>query len=221
MPSTSPTTFFGWVVFLLEQYGPLFLRGAGMTMLIAISGTILGFLIGLLVGIARTIELGPRAPIWKRALVRLLNAVLGIYIEVFRGTPMIVQAMVIYYGIPYMGGPQLGQLQAAILIVSINTGAYMAEIVRGGIISIDRGQTEAARSIGMTHWQTMVDVYKRQHGADEGDRGVRAQSGPVGRPVGADCARLRIERAQGRRRADRGGVVSAFDFAQKLDCANI
>ena len=71
---------------------------------------------------------------------------------------MIVQAMVIYYGIPYMGGPQLGQLQAAILIVSINTGAYMAEIVRGGIISIDRGQTEAARSIGMTHWQTMVTV---------------------------------------------------------------
>ena len=71
---------------------------------------------------------------------------------------MIVQAVVIFYGIPYMGGPQLGQLQAAILIVSINTGAYMAEIVRGGIISIDRGQTEAARSIGMTHWQTMVSV---------------------------------------------------------------
>ena len=158
MPSTSPTTFFGWVVFLLEQYGPLFLRGAGMTMLIAISGTILGFLIGLLVGIARTIELGPRAPKWKRALVRLLNAVLGIYIEVFRGTPMIVQAMVIYYGIPYMGGPQLGQLQAAILIVSINTCAYLAEIVRGGIISIDRGQFEGAMSIGMTHAQTMFKV---------------------------------------------------------------
>ena len=158
MPSTSPTTFFGWVVFLLEQYGPLFLRGAGMTMLIAISGTILGFLIGLLVGIARTIELGPRAPKWKRALARLLNAVLGIYIEVFRGTPMMVQAMVIFYGIPYMGGPQLGQLQAAILIVSINTGAYMAEIVRGGIISIDRGQFEGAMSIGMTHAQTMFKV---------------------------------------------------------------
>ena len=146
-----PTTFFGWVGFLLEQYGPLFLRGAGMTMLIAISGTILGFLIGLLVGIARTIELGPRAPKWKRALARLLNAVLGIYIEVFRGTPMI------YYGL-FSVGVQLPLTQAAILIVSINTGAYMAEIVRGGIISIDRGQTEAARSIGMTHWQTMVTV---------------------------------------------------------------
>ena len=153
-----PTTFFGWVGYLLREYGSLFLRGMGMTMLIAITGTLLGFALGLLVGIARTIELGPRAPKWKRGLVRALNAILGIYIEVFRGTPMIVQAMVIYYGIPYVGGPQLGQTEAAILIVSINTGAYMAEIVRGGIISIDRGQTEAAHSIGMTHWQTMVTV---------------------------------------------------------------
>lgn len=157
MPSTSPTTFFGWVVFLLEQYGPLFLRGAGMTMLIAISGTILGFLIGLLVGIARTIELGPRAPIWKRALVRLLNAVLGIYIEVFRGTPMIVQAMVIFYGAA-MGGVYLPTLLAGYLIVSVNTGAYMAEIVRGGILSIDKGQFEAAHSIGMSHTQTMRSI---------------------------------------------------------------
>ena len=152
-----PTTFFGWVGFLLEQYGPLFLRGAGMTMLIAISGTILGFLIGLLVGIARTIELGPRAPKWKRALSRLLNAVLGIYIEVFRGTPMIVQAMVIYYGSMQMG-LRMPVLVAAVLIVSVNTGAYMAEIVRGGIISVPKGQKEAACAIGMTHWQSMVHV---------------------------------------------------------------
>ena len=152
-----PTTFFGWVGYLLQEYGPLFLRGAGMTMLIAISGTILGFLIGLLVGIARTIELGPRAPKWKRALVRLLNAVLGIYIEVFRGTPMIVQAMVIFYGAA-MGGVYLPTLLAGYLIVSVNTGAYMAEIVRGGILSIDKGQFEAAHSIGMSHTQTMRSI---------------------------------------------------------------
>ena len=152
-----PTTFFGWVGFLLEQYGPLFLRGAGMTMLIAITGTILGFLIGLLVGIARTIELGPRAPKWKRALARLLNAVLGIYIEVFRGTPMIVQAMVIFYGAA-MGGVYLPTLLAGYLIVSVNTGAYMAEIVRGGILSVDKGQFEAAHSIGMSHTKTMRSI---------------------------------------------------------------
>lgn len=151
-----PTTFFGWVGYLLEEYGPLFLRGAGMTMLIAISGTILGFLIGLLVGIARTIELGPRAPMWKRALVRLLNAVLGIYIEVFRGTPMMVQAMFLYYGLqPIIGwdGPTAG-----LFVISINTGAYMAEIIRSGLQSVDSGQSEAAKSLGMSTLQTMVHI---------------------------------------------------------------
>lgn len=153
-----PTTFFGWVAFLADKYGGLFLRGAGTTLAVAISGTILGFLLGLLVAIARTIPLGPREKWWKRVPVRVLNGALGVYIEVFRGTPMIVQAMVIYYGALQYLRIDMPTMVAAIFIVSINTGAYMAEIVRGGIISIDRGQTEAARSIGMTHWQTMTSV---------------------------------------------------------------
>ena len=153
-----PSTFFGWVGFLAKQYGPLFLRGTGTTLLIAVTGTILGFLLGLLVAIARTIHLGPKASAWKRVPVKILHAVLGVYIEVFRGTPMIVQAMVIYYGALQYLGLDMPRLVAAIFIVSINTGAYMAEIIRGGIISIDKGQTEAAHSIGLTHWQTMVSV---------------------------------------------------------------
>ena len=153
-----PSTFFGWVGFLAKQYGPLFLRGTANTLLIAVTGTILGFLIGLLVAIARTIQLGPKASAWKRVPVKILHAVLGVYIEVVRGTPMIVQAMVIYYGALQYLGLDMPRLVAAIFIVSINTGAYMAEIIRGGIISIDKGQTEAAHSIGLTHWQTMVSV---------------------------------------------------------------
>ena len=153
-----PSTFFGWVGFLAKQYGPLFLRGTANTLLIAVTGTILGFLLGLLVAIARTIYLGPKASAWKRVPVKILHAVLGVYIEVFRGTPMIVQAMVIYYGALQYLGLDMPRLVAAIFIVSINTGAYMAEIIRGGIISIDKGQTEAAHSIGLTHWQTMVSV---------------------------------------------------------------
>lgn len=153
-----PTTFFGWVGFLVQQYGSLFLRGTGVTLLIAISGTVLGFLLGLLVAILRTIELGPRAPVWKRVPVKILHGILAIYIEVFRGTPMIVQAMVIFYGAQQYLGLSMPRLVAAIFIVSINTGAYMAEIIRGGIISIDKGQSEAAHSIGLTHWQTMVSV---------------------------------------------------------------
>ena len=153
-----PTTFFGWVGFLVQQYGSLFLRGTGVTLLIAISGTVLGCLLGLLVAILRTIELGPRAPMWKRVPVKILHGIRAVYIEVFRGTPMIVQAMVIFYGAQQYLGLSMPRLVAAIFIVSINTGAYMAEIIRGGIISIDKGQSEAAHSIGLTHWQTMVSV---------------------------------------------------------------
>ena len=85
---------------------------------------------------------------------------LNLYIEVFRGTPMIVQAMVIYYGAMQAGLIARGTPipVVAIFIVSINTGAYMAEIIRGGIISVDKGQKEAAQAIGMTHWQSMVSV---------------------------------------------------------------
>ncbi|GHU71571.1 amino acid ABC transporter substrate-binding protein [Clostridia bacterium] len=153
-----PASFFGWVAFLLEKYGPLFLRGTWVTLLVAISGTVLGFGLGLLVAIARTITLPPRAGLLPRVGVKALRAVLAVYIEVFRGTPMIVQAMVIYYGASQYLGLNMNELAAAVLIVSINTGAYMAEIVRGGILSVDAGQSEAARSIGMSHWQTMVSV---------------------------------------------------------------
>lgn len=153
-----PSTFFGWVGYLIKEYGGLFLRGTGNTLLIAILGTVLGFLLGLLVAIARTVEIGPNTPAWKRIPLKLLQLVLGVYIEVFRGTPMIVQSMVIYYGALQSFGIDMPRMVAAIFIVSINTGAYMAEIIRGGIISIDKGQTEAATSIGMTHWQTMVYV---------------------------------------------------------------
>lgn len=155
--SELPSTFFGWVGFLLEKYGSLFLNGVGVTLTVALTGTILGFVLGLLVAILRTIPLPARAPWYKKLPLKVLHVLLSVYIEVFRGTPMIVQAMVIYYGGMQMG-MRLPVLTAAILIVSINTGAYMAEIIRGGIISVDKGQKEAAHAIGMTHWQSMVHV---------------------------------------------------------------
>ena len=160
---TANTSFFGWVAFLLQKYGALFLRGTGMTLLIAITGTVLGFLIGLLVAIVRSFT--PMAARRKRSafssvrgvLLRAVQLLLGAYIQVFRGTPMIVQAVVIYYGAQY-AGIYMDTTFAAIFIISINTGAYMAEIIRGGIVSVDKGQFEAAHAIGMTHWQTMTTV---------------------------------------------------------------
>ena len=152
-----PTDFFGWVLFILEKYGALFLSGVDFTLVIAITGTVIGFGIGLLVAIMRTIPVSPKDSPLKRGALKALSFLLGVYIEVFRGTPMIVQAMVIYYGAMQLG-MRMPVLVAAIFIVSINTGAYMAEIIRGGIISVDKGQKEAANAIGMTHWQSMIYV---------------------------------------------------------------
>ena len=162
MPTAS-TSFFGWVAFLLQKYGMLFLRGTGMTLLVALTGTAFGFIIGLLVAIVRATSpmptLGRRsaAAAVRGTLLKAVQLLLAAYIQVFRGTPMIVQAVVIYYGAQY-AGVFMDTTFAAIFIISINTGAYMAEIIRGGIFSVDKGQFEAAHAIGMTHWQTMTTV---------------------------------------------------------------
>jgi len=138
----------------------MFLRGAGMTLYISVIGTIFGFIIGLIVGIIRTIPIPERG--FKKGFLKVINWLLSAYIEFFRGTPMMVQAMVIYYGSAEALGINMDKYAAAILIVSINTGAYMAEIVRGGIISIDKGQFEAAHAMGMNHFQTMIYVVMPQ-----------------------------------------------------------
>ena len=145
------------VLGIISQYYSYLLSGIGYTMLIALIGTAAGFLIGLLTGVIRTAPKSKNAVL--RALHKIVNAIIAVYIEVFRGTPMMVQAMVIYWGYAFAtGGDTLPLIPSGILIVSINTGAYMAEIVRGGIISVDRGQLEGAYSVGMTHGQAMVKV---------------------------------------------------------------
>lgn len=151
-------TFWQWVAYLFGKYWTMFLNGTEITMLIAISGTIFGFLIGLIIGIIRTVPAKPNENIFQIILRKLINFLLVAYIEIFRGTPMMVQAMVIFYGLALVTGIHLPVLAAGIFIVSINTGAYLSEIVRGGIISIDKGQFEAAHSLGMTHTQTMVNI---------------------------------------------------------------
>ena len=152
-----PDNFWGWVVYLLQQYGPSFLRGAGTTMLIAVISTAVGCLIGCGVGIVQTTPADKAHPV-KYILMKLVRFLLDAYVEIFRGTPMMVQAMFIYYGLAQLFNIHLGTMEAALFIVSINTGAYMAETVRGGILSIDPGQTEGAKAIGMTHVQTMNAV---------------------------------------------------------------
>lgn len=145
-----------WIIRILENNWPMFLRGAGVTLWISVVGTILGTIIGLIVGVIRTIPVPEKGA--KKSVLRVVNWLLSAYIEFFRGTPMIVQAMVIYYGSALAFEIDIDRIAAALFIVSINTGAYMSEIVRGGIISVDKGQFEAAQAIGMNHFQTMTNV---------------------------------------------------------------
>lgn len=149
--------FFENVINIITKYHSLLLDGLGYTMLIALTGTIFGLIIGLLTGIVKTIPMSKSHIV--RFLQKLVNFLIACYVEIFRGTPMMVQSMVIFWGYAFMNdGNTLPLIPAGIFIVSINTGAYMTEIVRGGIISVDKGQFEGAYSVGMTHWQAMTNV---------------------------------------------------------------
>ena len=150
--------FWERVLFLLQEYGPSFLRGAGVTMVIALVSTFVGCIIGFAVGVVQTIPTDRKKRPVHWTLMGIVRFLLNAYVEIFRGTPMMVQAMFIFYGMAALFSINLGMWEAAFLIVSINTGAYMAETVRGGILSIDPGQTEGAKAIGMNHVQTMTSV---------------------------------------------------------------
>ena len=146
---------------LWDKYHVMYINGIKNTLILALVATFIGCVIGLVCGILNTIPYSKNDNIVKRFFLRLIRIVVRVYVEVFRGTPMVLQAVFIYYGLPYFTNNMMRWSDvwtAAIVIVSVNTGAYMAESVRGGIISIDPGQTEGAKAIGMTHVQTMTNV---------------------------------------------------------------
>lgn len=151
------STFFSRIGNIIKTYYLSILKGVGYTILVAIVGTIVGLFIGLLIGMYRTLDTPKNKAL--AVLKKIGDFILSAYIEIFRGTPMMVQAMVIFWGFALINnGSTMNVTLAGLIIVSINTGAYMAEIVRGGIISIDKGQFEGAQAIGMTHSQTMWNI---------------------------------------------------------------
>ena len=134
----------------------LFWYGIKITLLLALLGTLLGLVIGLVFGGIRAIEIEPRDSRGVKFVKKLLHTIIGIYVWFFRGTPMMVQAMFLYYALrPILGWDAM---TAGVVIISVNTGAYMSEIIRSGIQSVDRGQVEASRSIGMSSAQTMFYI---------------------------------------------------------------
>lgn len=149
------------MVLLWQNYSSGYLSGIRSTLILAVVATVIGCIIGLICGVLNTIPYTKNDPLPKRFVLKLIRVLVRVYVEVFRGTPMVLQAVFIYYGLPYFTSNTVqwpSVWAAAILVVSVNTGAYMAESVRGGIISIDPGQTEGAKAIGMTHVQTMLSV---------------------------------------------------------------
>ena len=149
-------SFFDWIAKIFSEYWRSFLRGTGNTLLMAIIGTVAGFLIGLIIAIIRTVPVKDGDSGVKKAVLKIVNTILSVYVEVIRGTPMMVQALIIHYSLFVPLG--MKPMASAIIIISVNTGAYMAEIVRGGIISVDKGQFEGAHAIGMSHFKTMFYV---------------------------------------------------------------
>ena len=143
--SKIPTDLWGASAYIFSKYAPLFYFGAKNTLIIALSGTIIGLIIGLGIGILRALPVYDYDSRLKHIVVKLIRFITSIYVEVFRGTPMMVQAVFIYNVFLFLFKD--AKLLAGIVIVSINTGAYMAEIIRAGIQSLDKGQNEAARSI--------------------------------------------------------------------------
>jgi len=146
---------------LWGNYSGVYLSGIQNTLILALTATAIGCVIGFICGVLNTIPYTKQDSFLKRFVLKAIRVIVRVYVEVFRGTPMVLQAVFLYYGLPYFTNNSVRFTDiwmAAIVVVSINTGAYMAESVRGGIISIDPGQTEGAKAIGMNHFQTMTSV---------------------------------------------------------------
>ena len=135
---------FNWagVIDFLPQLG----EGLLYTLLVSVVGLVIGFALGALFGLLRL------------SRFKVVNAIATIYIEVVRGTPLLVQAIWIFYALPLIIQYTLPPVLAGIIVIGINAGAYIAEIVRGAVQSIEKGQMEAGRSLGMSHHITMLKV---------------------------------------------------------------
>ncbi|MDD7738919.1 MAG: amino acid ABC transporter permease [Fusicatenibacter sp.] len=155
--SADPTNSLEWMIFMARKYSSMFLQGTWLTLYIAVLGTIFGFLLGYVVGIIQDLKINKEDHIVKKGMTRVLKAICVVYVEVFRGTPMIVQAMIVFYGLR-QAGVEMAPSVAGILVTLLNTGAYMAETVRAGINSIDNGQREGALAMGMSPMKTMFYI---------------------------------------------------------------
>ncbi len=150
--SSIPQDFVGGLLYILRNNYKLYIEGASFTLLIAITGTILGLLLALFIIVFRIQENDQRDLRINIILKRISVFLSTSYVEFFRGTPMMVQAAIFYYGLAMLG-VRLPIIVAGVIVVTLNTAAYLVEVLRSGINAIDKGQMEASRSIGLTRGQ--------------------------------------------------------------------
>jgi putative lysine transport system permease protein len=148
-----PSDFFGGIFYLISENYKLYLQGVFFTLIISITGTFLGLLIGLILTVMRLQEHDENDALIIRSLKRLSITISQSYVAFFRGTPMMVQAAIFYYGLATVG-VRLPIILAGIIVVTLNTAAYLSEVLRSGINGLDPGQMEAARALGMTRIQS-------------------------------------------------------------------
>ena len=157
LTQVTPETSFEWLFFLAKKYSKMFIQGTWTTLYIAVLGTLFGFALGYLIGLIQDVKINKGDHGVKKFFLRIVKAIASVYVEIFRDTPMIVQAMIIYYGFR-QAGITMTPVFAGIFVTVLNTGAYMAETVRGGIGSIELGQREGAWAMGMSPFKTMIYI---------------------------------------------------------------
>lgn len=141
------------MVQIITNYGTMLLRAMGQTLLLALCGLFFACILGLIFGILSVLK------------NKVCNVISQVFVDIIRGVPMLVLAFFVFFGIPYLlnnimgiGGITLTALQAGTICLALNCGAYMAEIIRAGIQSVDVGQMEASRSLGLPYWRAMQRV---------------------------------------------------------------
>ncbi|WOO89829.1 amino acid ABC transporter permease [Mollicutes bacterium LVI A0078] len=145
------------ILYLIQNYSSLLFEGMRNTLLISIFGTIVGIILGLLLAVMRNQEIHYKDNTLTRVWKKGLRFIAIVYVDIVRGTPMMVQAAVFFYGLAYMQ-INLNPLVAGFVVVSFNTAAYISEIIRSGINGINEGQVEAARSLGLSHFEAMRHI---------------------------------------------------------------
>lgn len=131
---------------LFIKYFPVFTKALGLTLRLTLLSLLAATVIGIVVGMIRV------------ARVKVFNQICQLYVWIFRSTPLLVQIYFVYFGIPMSTGIRMTPFTAGLITLSLNAGAYMSEIVRGGIESVDKGQMEAARSLGLSYGKSMSKI---------------------------------------------------------------